>query len=69
MIETFLVLALIVACVAVGIAVVLFGRVAAAEASLRAEREKNQWTEDAKEQFKNTFKVSPPTSSSRGQIS
>jgi DNA recombination protein RmuC len=32
-------------------------RLADAEASLRAEREKNLWTEDAKEQFKNTFKV------------
>jgi DNA recombination protein RmuC len=32
-------------------------RLADAEASLRAEREKNVWTEDAKEQFKNTFKV------------
>jgi DNA recombination protein RmuC len=32
-------------------------RLADAEASLRAEKEKNVWTEDAKEQFKNTFKV------------
>ena len=32
-------------------------RVAESEASLRAEKEKNVWTEDAKEQFKNTFKV------------
>ena len=28
-----------------------------ARATLRAEREKHAWTEDAKEQFKNTFKV------------
>lgn len=32
-------------------------RLAQAEATLRAEREKNQWTADAKEQFANTFKV------------
>jgi DNA recombination protein RmuC len=32
-------------------------RLADADASLRAEREKNLWTEDAKEQFKNTFKL------------
>jgi len=32
-------------------------RLAQAEAMLRAEREKNLWTEDAKEQFKNTFRV------------
>jgi len=32
-------------------------RVAAADASLRAEKEKNIWTQEAKEQFKNTFKV------------
>ena len=32
-------------------------RIAESDASLRAEREKNIWTEDAKEQFKNTFKV------------
>jgi len=32
-------------------------RLAQAEAMLRAEREKNVWTEDAKEQFKNTFRV------------
>ena len=32
-------------------------RLADAEASLRAEKEKNLWTADAKEQFKNTFKV------------
>jgi DNA recombination protein RmuC len=32
-------------------------RVAETEASLRAEKEKNVWTDDAKEQFKNAFKV------------
>ncbi|MEX2240985.1 MAG: DNA recombination protein RmuC [Burkholderiales bacterium] len=32
-------------------------RLAQAEASLRAEREKNLWTDDAKEQFRNTFRV------------
>ena len=32
-------------------------RLAQAEATLRAEREKNVWTDDAKEQFKNTFRV------------
>jgi DNA recombination protein RmuC len=32
-------------------------RLAQAEATLRAEREKNLWTDDAKEQFKNTFRV------------
>jgi DNA recombination protein RmuC len=32
-------------------------RLAEAQALLSAEREKNVWTEDAKEQFKNTFKV------------
>jgi DNA recombination protein RmuC len=32
-------------------------RLAQAEAMLRAEREKNVWTDDAKEQFKNTFRV------------
>jgi DNA recombination protein RmuC len=32
-------------------------RVADTEASLRAEKEKNVWTEAAKEQFKNAFKV------------
>jgi DNA recombination protein RmuC len=32
-------------------------RLAEAQALLSAEREKNIWTEDAKEQFKNTFKV------------
>jgi len=32
-------------------------RLAQAEATLRAEREKNLWTEDAKDQFRNTFRV------------
>ena len=32
-------------------------RLAQAEAMLRAEREKNLWTEDAKDQFRNTFRV------------
>jgi len=32
-------------------------RLAQAEATLRAEREKNVWTDDAKEQFRNTFRV------------
>lgn len=32
-------------------------RVAGSDASLRAEKEKNVWTQEAKEQFKNTFKV------------
>jgi DNA recombination protein RmuC len=32
-------------------------RLAQAQALLSAEREKNVWTEDAKEQFRNTFKV------------
>ncbi len=32
-------------------------RLAQAEATLRAEREKNVWTDDAKAQFQNTFKV------------
>jgi DNA recombination protein RmuC len=32
-------------------------RVAGSDASLRAEKEKNIWTQEAKEQFKNTFKV------------
>ena len=38
-------------------ALVLHGRLAEARATLRAEQEKNRWTEDAKEQFKNAFKV------------
>src|SRR3970040_683584 len=32
-------------------------RLAQAEATLRAEREQNLWTEDAKDQFRNTFRV------------
>jgi DNA recombination protein RmuC len=32
-------------------------RVAGSDASLRAEKEKNIWTQEAKEQFKNAFKV------------
>jgi DNA recombination protein RmuC len=32
-------------------------RIAEAEASVRAEKEKNVWTDEAREQFKNTFKV------------
>ena len=32
-------------------------RVAESDASLRAEKEKNVWTQEAKEHFKNTFKV------------
>ena len=32
-------------------------RFAESQATLRAEREKNAWTDQVKEQFKNTFKV------------
>ena len=47
---------IVAAVLAVALAYLLF-RLASAEAALRAEREKNQWTADAKEQFANTFKV------------
>lgn len=44
------------AVLAAAVLVLLFF-LADARARLRAEREKNVWTEDAREQFKNTFKV------------
>jgi len=47
---------IIVAILAVAL-VWLVVRLAQAEATLRAEREKNLWTEDAKDQFRNTFRV------------
>jgi hypothetical protein len=37
--------------------VVLVYRLAQAEATLRAEREKNAWTAEAKDQLQNSFKV------------
>lgn len=46
----------VAAVLAVAVGYLLY-RLASAEAALRAEREKNQWTADAKEQFANTFKV------------
>jgi len=47
---------IVAAVLAVALVWLLF-RLAHAEASLRAEREKNQWTADAREQFANTFKL------------
>lgn len=46
----------VAAVLAVAVGYLLY-RLASAEAALRAEREKNQWTADAKEQFANTFKL------------
>ena len=46
----------VAAVLAVAVGYLLY-RLASAEVALRAEREKNQWTADAKEQFANTFKL------------
>lgn len=47
---------ILVAVLALALLVLIF-LLADAKATLRAEREKNAWTEDAKEQFRNTFKL------------
>jgi len=47
----------VVVAVLAGAVLVLLFLLADSRARLRAERDKNVWTEDAKEQFKNTFKV------------